>query len=310
MDRRPFPRGRLAVLVASVLVALVTAALGVPPATAATALAPSSARLVAAAAVAPVWTHNPALPDGPSRWATLTPDWVACGEGGQSPIVINGGRRAALPPLVLDYPRVPLVVENTGHVIEVPQPADAVGTLRFGGTTYRLTQWHVHAPAEHVVNGRRADLEVHLVHQDARGGTAVLALFADVVPPARDARGSRGIPAALLARTLGAAPEKAGEETHTGTTATAEALLPPGVRRSGVRRAVVSSYLTYAGSLTTPPCSTGVRWFVVPTPVRVGAGTVARLHALVARFPGYDGYPDNNRPVQPLGDRVVQRRQQ
>jgi len=68
----------------------------------------------------------------------------------------------------------------------------------------------------------------------------------------------------------------------------------------------VSSYLTYAGSLTTPACTTGVRWVVLSTPVRVDAGTVARMHALVAGFPGYGGYPDNNRPVQPLGSRTVQ----
>jgi carbonic anhydrase len=49
-----------------------------------------------------------------------------------------------------------------------------------------------------------------------------------------------------------------------------------------------------------------VRWVVLSTPVRVDAGTVARMHALVAGFPGYGGYPDNNRPVQPLGSRTVQ----
>ncbi|BFU45215.1 hypothetical protein KRMM14A1004_34520 [Krasilnikovia sp. MM14-A1004] len=59
--------------------------------------------------------------------------------------------------------------------------------------------------------------------------------------------------------------------------------------------------------MTTPPCTTGVRWVVLPTAVEVGDTTVERLHALVARFPGYGGYPDNNRPLQPLGSRTVPR---
>ena len=115
-----------------------------------------------------------------------------------------------MPAVRVDYPRVPLVVENTGHVVEVPQPADAAGTLRFGTDVYRLVQWHVHAPSEHVVNGHRADLEIHLVHQDATGSTVVLAVFADL---ARSGRGpeTRGGTAGLLRRTVRAAPDKAGE---------------------------------------------------------------------------------------------------
>ncbi|WP_433299298.1 carbonic anhydrase family protein [Actinoplanes sp. CA-030573] len=307
MDKQLPLRTRLAVIVASGASLAMVAVAGPGPTAAASALASASVR-VTATVEAPVWSHNPALPDGPTHWAGLTPDWAACGgDGDQSPIVINDGRRVALPPLQVDYPRVPLIVENTGHVVEVPQPADAVGTLRFGTAVYRLTQWHVHAPSEHVVNGHRADLEIHLVHQDAQGSTAVLAIFADIARPGPGADG-RGGTAGLLRRTLRAAPETAGEETDTGTKASPVTLLPSDARRSGRPGAVVGSYLTYGGSLTTPPCTTGVRWFVLPTLVRVDAGTVDRLHELVAGFPGYGGYPDNNRPVQPIGTRTVQRR--
>jgi carbonic anhydrase len=279
---------------------LAAAALAVPvPAVAATPRVPPAAATprVPPAAATPAWSHNPALPNGPARWATLSPDWAACGgKGDQSPIAINGARPALLPAVRVDYPRTPLVVENTGHVVEVPQPA---GLLRVGTATYRLVQWHVHAPSEHVVRGHRYDLEIHLVHQDDRGATLVLAVLAGIARPARAGA------ADLLRRTLRAAPEEAGEETDTGTEASAVALLPSDVRRLGPTGAVVSRYLTYEGSLTTPPCTTGVRWVVLPTPVRVDAGTVGRMHALVAGFPGYGGYPDNNRPLQPLGSRTV-----
>src|SRR4029450_5876680 len=97
---------------------------------------------------------------------------AACGgDGDQSPIVINHGQPASLPPLRVAYPRVPLVVENTGHVVEVPQPTGDPGTLRYGTAGYRLVQWHLHAPSEHVVNGHRYDMEIHLVHQNDAGAT-------------------------------------------------------------------------------------------------------------------------------------------
>ncbi|GAB1692342.1 carbonic anhydrase family protein [Krasilnikovia sp. M28-CT-15] len=271
-------------------------------AAAAGAAAPVTAAARAQSAGTPVWNHDPASSDGPPHWSTLTTDWAACGGADdQSPVALGRGRRAPLPALRVEYPPVPLVAENTGHVIEAPQPADQPGTLRFGADIYRLVQWHVHAPSEHVLRGHRYDLEVHLVHRDSQGRTLVLAVLADTAR-------SGGSAAELLRRTLRAAPVQSGEETDTGTTASAIALLPRDVRRTGYSSAVAGEYLTYGGSLTTPPCTTGVRWVVLPTAIHVGDRTVARLHALVARFPGYAGYPDNNRPLQPLGSRTVLRR--
>jgi len=103
-----------------------------------------------------------------------------------------------LPAVLVDYPRTPLVVENT-----------------------------VHVPSEHVVRGHRHDMEIHLVHQDDRGATLVLAVLADITRPAR------GSAAGLLRRTLRAAPAEAGEETDTGTEASAVSLLPLDAHRVG-----------------------------------------------------------------------------
>ncbi|GAB1645574.1 carbonic anhydrase family protein [Krasilnikovia sp. MM14-A1259] len=305
MSRHLSRRARRSVLAAWAAGLAAALAAAPVPIAAAAAGASTSAAAAAGPATVPAWTHDPARTDGPAHWASLTPDWAACGgEGDQSPVALGNGRRAALPELRADYPRVPLVVENTGHVVEVPQPDGAQGTLRFGGTTYRLVQWHVHVPSEHVLNGHRYAMEIHLVHRDSNGATAVLAVLADVARPGGYPLGGT---AGLLRRTARAAPAAAGTETDTGTTASAADLLPTGTGRP-TDGAVVTRYLTYGGSLTTPPCTTGVRWIVLPTPVLVGAGTVERLHAVVAGFPGYDGYPDNNRPLQPLGSREVLRR--
>jgi carbonic anhydrase len=252
------------------------------------------------------WTHDPASPMGPAHWGALDSAWRACASvEGQSPVAITATQRADLPALRVDYPRTPLVVANTGHVVEVPQRPDGGGTLLVGDHAYRLVQWHIHAPSEHVINGHQADLEIHLVHQDEQEQSAVLAVFADVVSSGRTAAQT---PAAdLLRTTVQAVPSTAGEEINLGQSVSAAVLLGTGVEDRDHDR-VIPRYLAYTGSLTTPPCTGGVRWFLLSEIMGVDQASVQRLHTLIASFPGYDGYPNNNRPVQPLGSRTVERR--
>jgi carbonic anhydrase len=293
-------RARLAAALAGLAV---VSAMATAPATAAPAAAPATTTTGSATAS---WTHNPASPTGPVHWGALDPAWSACASTeGQSPVVITTSQKAHLPALFVQYTRAPLVVENTGHVVEVPQPAGGGGTLVVGDRNYRLVQWHIHAPSEHVIDGHRADVEIHLVHENAQGQNAVVAIFADTVASRRVAPGS---PASdLLRTTLRAAPFEAGEEIDLGTMVSAAVLLGGGAARSDGTR-IIANYLTYTGSLTTPPCTGGIRWFVLPRTIRIDQASVQRLHTLIAGLPGYDGYPENNRPVQPLGSRTVQRR--
>ena len=65
------------------------------------------------------------------------------------------------------------------------------------------------------------------------------------------------------------------------------------------------SFFTYDGSLTTPGCTEGVRWFVLEDVGHVSPAALERFHFLISLFPDYGGYPNNNRPVQPLNGRLV-----
>jgi carbonic anhydrase len=194
-------------------------------------------------------------------------------------------------------------VENTGHGVEVPQPAAGEGTLIVGNRTYQLRQWHIHAPAEHVIHGQRADLEIHLVHAGANGDTAVLGIFANI--PTRHRELERSAATHLLRTVVRAAPNSAGEEIDLDRMVSTAVLLGT---RSKHTRVTIGTYLTYTGSLTTPPCTGGIQWLLVPQTVRIDPATVRHMHALIASFPGYGRYPDNNRPVQPLESRTVKAR--
>jgi carbonic anhydrase len=247
-----------------------------------------------------VWNHDPASPIGPLHWSEI--GFRICGEGmSQSPLDIRTDRVAAYrgSPMLLRYESSELVVENTGHVVEVPIPADVRDTMQLGGDHFELVQYHFHAPSEHAIDGRRADVEAHFVHMNAQGATAVVGVFYRRGPDHN----------AVLEKILLSAPETAGEEAHAGEASPAELfqhIRDVSAKRGGPTR--VNSFYTYGGSLTTPGCTEDVRWSVLADGGHVSHAAVAHLHDVIAQFPDYDGYPNNNRPVQPLNGRVIRLR--
>jgi carbonic anhydrase len=169
-------------------------------------------------------------------------------------------------------------------------------TALIGGDTYKLVQYHFHTPSEHAVNGRLADVEGHFVHMNTQGVTAVIGVFFWLSYK----------PNPVLDKILLSAPAKAGEETKAGKASPAElfrniqgvATVRPGV-------VVVNSFYAYSGSLTTPGCTEGVVWSVLANGGAVSQAAVTRFRKVIARFPYYYGYPNNNRPVLPLNGRVI-----
>jgi carbonic anhydrase len=259
-------------------------------------LLPGSAR----AATTTAWNHDPGSLIGPSHWAEIDPGFGVCGSGmQQSPVDIETGHIGVGhgPPLLLRYDASELVIENTGHVVEVPIPPGVEDVLQIGGDRYQLTQYHFHAPSEHTVNGRQADVEGHFVHTNAAGETAVVGVFYRIGPR----------PNTLLETILLEAPETSGEEGHPlGEANPAE--LFGGLEGARAKRGHVhvDGFYAYNGSLTTPGCTENVRWSVLFDGGHVSPAAVEHVHAVIAQFADYGGYANNNRPVQPLNGRVVQ----
>jgi len=245
------------------------------------------------------WNHNPASDIGPNFWGALTFPFATCGAG--DPFVEVGKKQtpvnivtadtvdALLLPLRFQYHATPFVVENTGHVVEVPyEPGSAIYV---GLEKYDLLQFHVHAPSEHTVNGQFAAAELHLVHRNALLDLAVVGVLVHVGSPVN----------AVIDRMLREAPTEEGEiELHGSVNA--KGVLPRNAKGVLPR---VESYYHYSGSLTTPPCSEGVRWFVLKRPVFVSQEAIDHLHEVISEFPHYNGFPNNNRPVRPLNGRVI-----
>jgi carbonic anhydrase len=240
----------------------------------------------------PAWNHDPADASlGPAGWGSIDDAFEACLTGtNQSPVDIANAVPADLPPLEFSYAGIPVVIENTGHVIEVPISEESVHTLTIGDESYRLVQFHFHAPSEHTVDGVSHDLEAHLVHQNDEGQLAVVGVFLD----------EGAAPVELVDSVIGNAPEGAGEEVELEAESSPLALLPLEGGTAIVR------YSTYLGSLTTPGCTESVRWIVLSDTMGVSSAAADRLHELIAAFPGYDGHDDNNRPIQPLNDREIE----
>ena len=226
----------------------------------------------AASATAPRWGYG--RHDGPAVWAELDPAFRACALGReQSPVDLAGGVRADLPPVDFDYRPARAVVENTGRTIQAnPDPGSGIV---FDGARCALQQFHFHHPGEHTVDGAEMCLEMHLVHRSERGSMAVVGvLFAE------------GAANAALAPVWAAMPPEAGASSAPVSLDLA-ALLPAG--RETWR---------YRGSLTTPPCTEGVAWVVLTEPLTLSAAQIDAFAAV---------YPNNRRPVQPLGERVLRR---
>ncbi len=180
--------------------------------------------------------------------------------------------------LTFSYHPLALSLLNNGHTLQVvaasgssvvvgPAPADR----------YELAQFHFHSPSEHTLAGKAFDLELHLVHKNAAGNLLVVGLLFQ-----------KGKENPLLEPIFARAPTEAGKDpVAQGQEMVDPASLLP----------ARSAYFHYTGSLTVPPCTEGVAWYVMATAGEVSDAQIARYQAL---FHGA-----TNRPVQPLAQRKV-----
>lgn len=223
-----------------------------------------------------VWSYDGVT--GPANWGDIAPGCATTPESTESPIDIEKGSLVADSgaTVTLNYSPAEFEVENNGHTIEAVPTDLKQNSITIDGTTYYLQQFHFHTLSEHRINGANSLMEMHLVHRNDAGQLAVIGVMLD--------SGTASQPLAELFTSIPpqenkSAPVELHQEIDVGK------LVPDD-----------PTLAQYDGSLTTPPCTEGVRWNVFLAPMTLSAEQIAAYTAV---------YDDTSRPVQPLNGRTV-----
>lgn len=245
-----------------------------PPVPASLGLAPDSRR-ASTGAHAQHWSYEGDF--GPHAWGQLKADFSTCSQGKvQSPIHIQPGDAvgADLEPISFDYGPLLGKIEHNGHTVQVTVSGNHMLSVR--GRVYKLVQFHFHHPAEEMINYKGFPMVAHLVHKDAEGQLAVVAVLLEM-----------GDDNPLIGQLWARMPMKAGEQFSIDAARTPiDSFLPKD-----------RAYYAFQGSLTTPPCSEGVSWFVLKNPISLSQAQLQTFRRL---------FPLNARPTQPINGRLVQ----
>jgi carbonic anhydrase len=206
---------------------------------------------------------------GPENWGKEFP---TCGKGrSQAPLNIKGPFEKVRFSVAPDYKQGQLKIVNNGHTIQVNVPVGS--KIRIDGRAYDLLQFHFHRPSEEHIDGKPAAMVVHFVHKNLEGELAVLAVML------REGNENPGI------KTLWThAPPKEGPE-----------VVPDGVMFNPANLLPREmDFFHYDGSLTTPPCTEKVKFFILKSQVNVSKEQVSE-------FP----FKMNARPIQPPNGRPI-----
>lgn len=224
----------------------------------------------------PEWSYSGVT--GPLHWGDLSPEYSTCQQGkNQSPININRSFDARLPSIKFDYSMlIPENIVNNGHSIQVNIRNG--GLIKLDGKDFFLKQFHFHSPSENMIDSLSYPLEAHFVHASKDNELAVVSLLYQpgVANPALD----------VLINNL---PMNVGESKRLGAKDV----------QLFERSKKVIDYFRFNGSLTTPPCTEGVRWIVVKSTPTISLRQLTAFHQALKR--------PNNRPIQPLNARMIVR---
>jgi carbonic anhydrase len=226
---------------------------------------------VLAAQLPPHWSYGGT--ENPTQWGSISQDFALCELGNnQSPINIKNAIASTPAKISFDYKSSPLSVVNNGHTILVNYAEGS--TVTIDGQKYALLQFHFHTPSEHEVNAKASAMELHLVHRNAAGKLAVVGVMLN-----------QGKANPLIEEIWKNIPATGKTNTVSDRLINAIALLPS-------RKA----YFSYDGSLTTPPCSEGVKWNVFVEPMTISEEQIEAFEEF---------YQVDARPLQPINNRKV-----
>lgn len=220
------------------------------------------------------WDYEVGGDMGPDMWGELSTKYATCKTGvEQSPIdIVDVKRDRKIPDIEVKYSPAPYEAVDNGHTVQVNFPAGRF--MQVGQEKFELLQLHYHTSSEHTINGKRFPMELHLVHKSASGVLGVLGVMV-----------RSGKKNTTLQTILDHLPDPGSKIQDEKVSLDPSGSLPPTLH-----------YFSYAGSLTTPPCTEGVKWHVLRTPIMASKEQLDAFKAIYGR---------TYRPVQPLHGRTV-----
>ncbi len=202
--------------------------------------------------------------ENPEKWDRIS---EVCLHGkSQSPINITDKKTNTFPKEIKYNNLSANKILNNGHTIQLNFSQDVF--LDYDNKKYKLLQVHFHAPAEHVINGKNYDFEAHFVHQTAEGDFAVVGVLYKIGKENKD-----------LNAILKDAPSTE-QKIDINKKFKLSTLLPK-----------TKEFYSYSGSLTTPPCTEGVKWIVMKEVLEVSKKQIEMFQKSV-------GLEKTNRPIQ------------
>jgi carbonic anhydrase len=210
---------------------------------------------------------------GPYAWDTIAP---AGDLPFQSPINLTGPAIDLSSVLSINYNNsVPTQVINNGHQFQVQYPANNPNdTISVDGNTFNLAQFHYHDPSESTVFGHGYSMEEHFVNTNAAGATTVVAVFLQ-----------------LGAHNSALDPILTATTNLSMTNSTTKITTP--INFAGLLPSNLQGWY-YQGSLTTPPLSQPVNWFVLSAPITLDFNQLKQYETAATG----GGFQPNNRPLQ------------
>lgn len=195
-------------------------------------------------------------------------EWVCPSHQYQSPIdIVNND---TLPmnddgDIILRYRKKANAIVNTGYCIQ----GYLNGVASINNRKFEFQQFHFHAKGEHTIDGKDFPLELHLVHQSESGKMAVIAVHFEV-----------GVANSTIDDILSHLDESE-FDNHINLLN----LVPKNL-----------DYYHYLGSLTTPPLTENVEWYVLIESMTLSEKQLQRMTEI---------HKDNYRETQDLGARKV-----
>jgi carbonic anhydrase len=149
----------------------------------------------------------------------------------------------------------PAFTTNSTPITEAP-------SMTYDNETLYLKGWHIHSPADHTVQSDRSKAELHLVHADANGiERGVVAIRID--PGHSDS--------SFFSQFMSSSSSIPGFDSHEGIQMEIDML------QALKEVNMFNEFWTYEGSLTSPPCTEGIRWWVARNVLFVGVEQMQRI---------------------------------